>query len=49
MIKLIILKKIIKKKTLSNIHKDSLINQIQIQISSQIQLLSVIKVDNLRN
>ena len=48
-IKLIILKKTVEKKTLSNIHKDSLINQIQIQTSSQIQLLSAIKIDNLRN
>ena len=48
-IKLIISKKTIEKKTLSNIHKDSLINQIQIQISSQIQLLSMIKIDHSRN
>ena len=34
-------------KILSNIHKNSLINQIQ--ILSQIQLLSAIKINNLRN
>ena len=48
-IKLIISKKTVEKKILSNIHKNSLINQIQIWISSQIQLLPAIKVDNLRN
>ena len=46
-IKLIISKRTVEKKILSNTYRDLLINQIQ--ISSQIQLTSAIKVDNSRN